>query len=60
MKAKFEIKELHGQGRYFFLFIAGNGHILFASEMYSDKQNALNAIEAIKKGVSDCDIVDLT
>ena len=39
-------------GQFYFTIKASNGEVLAHSETYTSKQNAINAIDLIKKGAS--------
>ncbi len=47
-------------GEFRFRIVATNGNILAASEGYSAKASAKNAIERIKSDAADADVVDET
>ena len=52
MAGTFEIKKAK-DGEFFFHLKAGNGQIILASEMYTEKPSAENGIASIKKNASD-------
>ena len=57
--AKFEIFKDHA-GEYRFRLVAPNNEIIAASEGYTQKHNAQNGIDAIKRYASSAIVVDLT
>lgn len=52
MAAKYEIKKAN-DGQFYFSLKAGNGEIIFTSEMYKAKASAQNGIESVKKNSPD-------
>jgi uncharacterized protein YegP (UPF0339 family) len=58
-RSKFEIKE-STDGRYYFRYKAENGWILCHSELYSSKTGCLNALESVRRGSYNAEIIDLT
>jgi hypothetical protein len=52
MAAKFELKQ-SGSGQYMFNLKAGNGEVILTSELYKEKQSALNGIESVKANAAE-------
>ena len=52
MAGKFELKKAK-DGEFFFHLKAGNGQIILASEMYTEKSSAENGIASVKKNAPD-------
>lgn len=52
MAGKFELKEAKN-GKYHFNLLAGNGQIIFSSQMYKSKDAAKNGIASVKKNGGD-------
>ena len=52
MAGTFEIKKAK-DGEFFFHLKAGNGQIILASELYTEKSSAENGIASVKKNASD-------
>jgi uncharacterized protein len=53
MAGKFELKQAKN-GKYHFNLLAGNGQIIFSSQMYETKASATNGIASVQKnGVDD-------
>lgn len=52
MPGKFELKTAKN-GKFHFNLKAGNGQIIFSSEMYESKNAAQNGIESVKKNASE-------
>ena len=48
MAGKFELKTAKS-GQFHWNLLAGNGQIIFTSEMYESKASAVNGIESVKK-----------
>ena len=51
MAGKFELKTAKS-GQFHWNLLAGNGQIIFSSEMYESKGSAINGIESVKKNAS--------
>jgi uncharacterized protein YegP (UPF0339 family) len=49
---KFEVFISEENNQYYFHLKADNGEIIFASEGYTEKSNALNGIDSIKRNVT--------
>ena len=52
MAAKFEVKQ-GGSGQFMFNLKAGNGEVILTSELYKEKQAALNGIDSVKANAGD-------
>jgi uncharacterized protein len=52
MAGKFELKQAKN-GKFHFNLLAGNGQIIFSSQMYESKSSAVNGIESVKKNGGD-------
>ncbi len=52
MAGKFELKQAKN-GKYHFNLLAGNGQIIFSSQMYETKASASNGIASVQKNGSD-------
>ena len=52
MAGKFELKKAK-DGEFFFHLKAGNGQVILASEMYTEKASAENGIASVKKNAPD-------
>src|SRR5262245_41322066 len=51
MSAKFEMK--HGGGQYMFNLKAANGEVILTSQMYKEKQGAVEGIASVKANASE-------
>jgi uncharacterized protein YegP (UPF0339 family) len=52
MAGKFELKQAKN-GKYHFNLLAGNGQIIFSSQMYETKASATNGIASVQKNGAD-------
>lgn len=52
MAAKFELKQ-GGKGQFMFNLKASNGEVILTSQMYKEKQGALNGIASVKANSTD-------
>lgn len=52
MAGKFELKQAKN-GKYHFNLLAGNGQIIFSSQMYETKTSAENGISSVQKNGGD-------
>ncbi len=59
MAQEFEIRRAT-DGQYYFVLQAENNEIIATSEMYKQKDSAINGIEAVKRVAADAPINDTT
>ena len=52
MAAKFDLKQ-GGSGQFMFNLKAGNGEVILTSELYKQKQSAIDGIDSVKDNAGD-------
>ena len=57
MSAKYEIK-MAKDGKYYFNLKASNGQVILTSQMYQDKNGALNGIHSVQENASINDLFE--
>lgn len=57
---QFELRHAQGQQQWYWLIRAANGQVLATSETYWNRQDAINAVESVKKNAANAPFYDLT